>query len=212
MNLDAWYQKRKGQSLLVPGQPESLRGQCVQAADYVLTEVYGLPYHYGNAADWWFNPGELLQNFDRVAGPPLKGDFVIWSAKLPGSGGYGHIDVCYIDGTPGGFTGIDSNWNGKTVHLEKHDYNYHLGNLRPKGAPVATDALTKEDIIVIYDLTFEVEDGAVPQDIINAYVGKPLSGLLTQLHSDPTWLAHKAQQGATPGFKKVTKELYEKEA
>lgn len=47
--------------------------------------------------------------------------------------------------------------------------------------------LTKEQIMVIFELAFEVDDKDVPQDIINAYVGKDLDGLLNHLHQDKTW-------------------------
>jgi hypothetical protein len=67
-----------------------------------------------------------------------------------------------------------------------------------QGGSMATDALTKEEIVVIYDGFFDVDDYQVPGDIINAYVGKPLGDLLTLLHADPTWLKHKAAvNGAT---------------
>lgn len=53
---------------------------------------------------------------------------------------------------------------------------------------MATDSLTKEEIQVIYTLTFETND--VPDDFVKVYIGQPLSGLLTLLHNDPTWNKH----------------------
>jgi murein DD-endopeptidase MepM/ murein hydrolase activator NlpD len=52
--------------------------------------------------------------------------------------------------------------------------------------------LTKEQIMVIYELAFDDNDVDVPADIISAYTGKDVDGLLTHLHQDPSWLAHKA--------------------
>jgi len=134
ITIDQEYAKYKGQSVLVPGEPESERGQCVQWADYVLHDVYGLPYHYGNAIDWWNNPKELLtENFNKISdGSIKKGDFVIFNTNVGSV--YGHIDVAMQDGSFNNFQGSDSNWGGnKTVHLVQHNA-YVLGALRKKGS------------------------------------------------------------------------------
>lgn len=137
MTLDQEYQEYQGQSVLVPGQPESNRGQCAQWSNYVLHDVYGQPYHYGNAIDWWNNPGDLENNFFKVAtsNPVIKGDFVIYGAGVGSE--FGHIDVAMENGTSADYLGADSNWgHDLTVHQVRHNdkYNqYILGYLRSKG-------------------------------------------------------------------------------
>jgi hypothetical protein len=92
--------------------------------------------------------------------------------------------------------------NGKYVRLQADDASWvylHMSNnnlvsvgQELKGeTSMAADALTRQEIIVIYDLTYEVDDQQVPEQFIAAFMGKPLSELLTLLHSDPTWLDHK---------------------
>ncbi len=135
MTLDQEFAQYQGQSVLVPGEPEPERGQCVQWADFVLRDVYNLPYHYGNAIDWWFAPGDLLNHFDQITdGSIRKGDFVIFNTQVGSV--YGHIDVAMQDGSVGAFQGSDSNWGGNlTVHLVQHNNaNYIFGSLRLKGA------------------------------------------------------------------------------
>lgn len=140
VSLDQEYATYKGQSVLVPGEPDSERGQCVQWADYVLHDVYGLPYHYGNAIDWWNNPKELLtENFVKIGdGSIKKGDFVVFN-ELVGSV-YGHIDVAMADGNVTNFTGSDTNWGGNlTVHEVNHvNKSYVLGSLRIKEQDMPT--------------------------------------------------------------------------
>lgn len=138
MSVDDWFQSRKGQSLLVPGAAEADRGQCVQAADYALNEVYGLPYVWANAVDWWGLPGSLAGNFDKITdGSVKKGDFVIFNSKVGSV--YGHIDIAMQDGSTANFQGADSNWGGdKTLHLVQHtNQSFVIGALRPKGTDMA---------------------------------------------------------------------------
>lgn len=138
MSLDVakLYQKYAGQSLLVPGEPEYNRGQCVMWADFALNDSefgYGLPYHYGNAIDWWYNPGELLENFDKITDGSIKvGDFVIFNTQVGSL--YGHIDLAMQNATVVSFMGADSNWRGnKTVHPVQHgNPSWILGSLRYK--------------------------------------------------------------------------------
>lgn len=172
MTLDQCYQKYQGQSVLVSADPSD-RGQCVQWADIVLHEVYNQPVHYGNAIDWYNNPSELLQNFDRISaasGYPKKGDFVIWNQGVGSI--YGHIDVCAEDGTPSGFKGYDSNWGGnKTVHAVQHNYNSVLGYLRPKGKEQDMATATAEDVNRI---AIAMVDRPATQEDIATFTGKPV--------------------------------------
>jgi hypothetical protein len=106
----------------------------------------------------------------------------------------------------------DTDDNGKYVRIQADGYSYvylHLSSILVtkgqalKGGNVATNALTKEEIAAIYQLAFDNND--YPMDIINAYTGKPLGGLLQQLQADPSYLAHKqaVNNPVTTGFKKV---------
>lgn len=149
MTVQEWYNKRKGQTLLVPGQPEDLAGQCVQAADYALNEVYGLPYHYGDAIDWWYNPGELLEHFNQVTDGSIKtGDFVIFSEKVGSQ--FGHIDIALQDGIWSEYLGADSNWaKNKTLHQVLHiEPTWILGTLRYKGVGMVTITQAEYDDLV----------------------------------------------------------------
>lgn len=214
MTLDDEFNKYQGQSVLVPGAAEADRGQCVQWADYVLFDVYGLPYVWANAIDFWnkFSSfDQLRENFNQITdGSIKKGDFVIFNQNVGSI--YGHIDVAMADGTIDNFTGSDSNWGGnKTVHLVNHvGRQYVIGSLRLKGGNMATDKLTADEIAGIYQLAFDNND--YPQDLINAYTGKALGGLVTQLLSDPSYQQHKAQVNNPSGFKPyVEPQLYVKD-
>lgn len=139
LSLDACFAQNQGKALLVPGGGAGNEGQCVQWADTVLHDVYGLPYVYANAIDWWPLPQSLAGKFVQVTdGSIKKGDFVIFNQKVGSV--YGHIDVAMNDGSVNGFTGADSNWGGnKTVHLVNHSgqAGYIIGALRPKGADMS---------------------------------------------------------------------------
>lgn len=145
-----WYQSRKGQSLLVPGAKEADRGQCVQAADYALNEIYGLPYVWANAIDWWreFDAiSQLKNNFDKVDNGIIQaGDFVVFNEKTGSI--YGHIDIALQNGAFGDFMGADSNWGGnKTLHQVHHQgIQYVIGALRPK---INQGELTMADITTL---------------------------------------------------------------
>lgn len=141
MTLDDCYQQNQGKALLIPGGGAGNEGQCVQWADTVLHDVYGFPYHWGNAIDWWRNPSELLDHFDQITdGSIKKGDIVIFNEKTGSV--YGHIDVAAQDGTTQDFQGYDSNWGGnKTVHTVHHiGSQYVVGSLRLKGEDMSLQA------------------------------------------------------------------------
>lgn len=169
ITVDAWYDKRKGQSLLVPGQPEYNRGQCAQAANYALNEIYGLPYHYGNAVDWWKNPGDLLNNFDKIVdGSIKKGDFIVFNERVGSE--YGHIDIALQDGNISNFTGADSNWGGnKTLHTVTHlNKDWVFGALRPKENNMDHKFVNEGDV----KNRCRADGYEPPQDYINAWNGK----------------------------------------
>lgn len=161
MPLDDVYKKYEGQSILIPGGGKGNNGQCVQWADAVLNEVYGLPYVYTPAAlDWWYKADQLglTQYFDKIprSTPIKKGDFVIYDniGRNPAGGFFGHIDVAAQDGTIQDFTAYDSNWGGTAyykdgypvLHTVRHNdvYNqYIVGYLRRKaGGHTPAEELT----------------------------------------------------------------------
>lgn len=146
MTLDQEFARYQGQSVLVPGQSEALRGQCFMWFDFVLHDVYALPYFYAQGAiDIWNNPGWLLDHFDKISdGSIKKGDIVVFNQSVGSI--YGHVDIAMQDGSIDSFLGSDSNWGGnKTVHLVNHiGRQYVLGSLRLKGNTMSD--LVKGDI------------------------------------------------------------------
>lgn len=149
MTLDECFTANQGKPLLIPGGGAGNEGQCVQWADTVLHDVYNKPYHWGNAIDWWNNPGELLNDFDKITdGSIKKGDIVVFNTQVGSK--YGHIDVAMSDGTTSNFRGADSNWGGdKTVHIVQHaNPNLILGSLRLKGEDM-TEKINDDDLFNI---------------------------------------------------------------
>src|ERR1044072_2136383 len=70
---------------------------------------------------------------------PKQGDIIIWSGKLPGSGGYGHTGV--VDSaTSSGFYSYDQNWGGRFVHKVHHSWGHVLGWMTPRVAPKPASA------------------------------------------------------------------------
>lgn len=199
VTLDQEFAKYRGQSLLVPGAAEADRGQCVQWADYVIKDVYGLDYVWANAIDWWnkFDSiPQLKNNFVKVTdGSIKKGDFVIFNDKVGSE--YGHIDVAMADGMTNQFTGADSNWGGnKTVHLVYHSGSeYVIGALRRKGTNMSTDALSKAQIQVMYGWAMDVAPEKTPNFWTSGFTGKSLDSFLNQLKNDPTYKKHVQNQG-----------------
>lgn len=179
MTLGAWYTINKGQSLSYNGKAEDV-GQCVQAVALYVRDVLQLPVMRRNAADWWylFN---LPGSFDRIANTanatPQVGDIIVWDKTLPGSGGYGHVAICWEPrpGT-GTFVSADSNWGGKTLKLVTHNYSYVIGWLRPKLAPQQPQQETPEMITTadqaakLYNMLRPNSSGS--QDEINATAGR----------------------------------------
>lgn len=212
MTLDECYAKYQGQTLSFDGVPANA-GQCVQWVEYPLTEVYNQSAHWANAIDWWKNPGELLNFFDKITdGSIKKGDIVIFNEKVGSV--YGHIDVAMQDGTTDSFQGADSNWGGnKTVHLVQHSGSqYVLGALRPKGESMAS-TVGKDEVNDLSQMAF----GYPASDADYAeQVGKESNDRIRWYFANPSYAAYQAQivewerkanlydQGQTGGnFKKV---------
>lgn len=103
-----------------------------------------------------------------------------------------------------------ANWHDKHIHISvgvggegQSQQPYDDTTNWNIGGNMAADSLTKEEIMVIYNGFFDVTDAQVNQDLVKAYVGKPLGGLLNHLHRDPTWLKHREEINNPPGFKQV---------
>lgn len=204
MTTDEIYQRYQGQSVSFDGI-EANRGQCVQWADFVLTEAYDLPAHYGNAIDWWNNPGNLLDNFDKVSdGSVKKGDFVIFNTKVGSP--FGHIDVAMQDGSYSGFQGADSNWGGnKTVHLVQHNNpSLILGVLRlKKEADMPNEGDVKN---VVKDLT----SNEATQQQVDVYTQKPWSAPDGLYYGYAQVEIARLRSLQPTGFVPVTEVLYKK--
>jgi hypothetical protein len=112
-------------------------GECVaEVAKY--NEEAGKAIAWANAKDW-ANNSSLWGDFNWIENNPIdynqipnRGDIVVWSGSLPGSGGYGHVDIWDEKLRPGVFNGCDQNWGGRDVHFQEHTYDYILGWWRPK--------------------------------------------------------------------------------
>ena len=187
MTLDEWYAQNQGKSLLVPGQPEALRGQCFMAFDFVLHDVYGLPYFYASGAiDIWETPGSLTNSFDLIPYNPSltikKGDFVIYGAGVGSP--YGHVSVAAQDGVGNNYIGYDSNWgHNLTLHLQPHNdqYNqYILGVLRFKGNE--EPMITAADVTFLFRVALGLE---ATQEDINFGVGKTWPEYMDLIYKRP---------------------------
>lgn len=188
MNLDEFYGKYNGQSVLYAPSParEYLRGQCVQLVAQYVSEVWNKPVIWADAYDWYAS-GRLPDQYVRVANDhndpnqvPPRGALMIWAPNLPGSGGAGHISICW-DARAGStsFISFDSNWGGKIAHLVTHNWQYVVGWIIPRGLPTITPAPQQggdemianvEDADLIYKM-LRPNGGASP-DEINGTTGR----------------------------------------
>lgn len=136
MNLDQFVDWAPRQGPLLYGNNSADAGQCVQLVMYYVIKVLGLPVIWDDAYGW-FADGRLANVYDRIPYAPGKvpprGAIVVWGPSLPGSGGLGHIGV-FLDGNASIWTGLDSNWGGKTAHKVTHNWSYVVGWLVPKGS------------------------------------------------------------------------------
>lgn len=156
MSPDSWFNRHKNTAILVPGGGDGNAGQCVQAMDSYLYEVYGKPYVYAaGALDIW--NGTLLDKLGlsriRAGQLVLPGDFVFFSASVGAV--QGHVDIASRAGTPTDFYAYDSNWGGAAfknaagyplLHEVRHNdiyNNYIVGYYRipaGKGAEAPKEA------------------------------------------------------------------------
>lgn len=123
--------------------------QCVDEIAQYCTEN-GKAIAYANAKDWANNPA-LRGDFNWTDNDPNdynqipgRGDIIVWSGSLPGSGGYGHIAIFDEVTGPGTFQSLDQNWGGQYVHFQSHNWQYILGwwtvKTPPPAAPVPIPA------------------------------------------------------------------------
>lgn len=193
-NADLLYQKYQGQTLSYDGIPANA-GQCVQWAEYVLTDTqygYGVYAFYGNAIDWWNNYGGSLLAFDKIIdGSIRKGDIVVFNQNVGSV--YGHIDMALGDGTVDQFLGADSNWGGnKTVHQVNHvGRQYVIGSLRLKGGNMATPANLNQIRMFLYFIRGYNGHNGTPNalageadNIAQGWVGKDLGQALDSWYND----------------------------
>lgn len=135
MNYDGFIKKYLGKAIDWDG----LYGpQCVdEVAQYCKDN--GKPVAYANAKDWANHPA-LRGAFTWVVNKPTdykqvpkRGDIIVWSGSLPGSGGYGHIAIFDKVVRAGVFQSLDQNWGGQYVHfVPNHTWDYVLGWWTPK--------------------------------------------------------------------------------
>lgn len=146
MTLDEFYGTYNGQSVSFDNVLAN-RGQCVQLVAKYVQEVWGKPVIWADAYPWYAS-NALPDQYIRVPNDhndpnqvPPRGALVVFAPNLPGSGGAGHIDICW-EARPGSATwiGFDSNWGGKTAHLVTHNWQYVVGWLIPRGLPTQTPA------------------------------------------------------------------------
>lgn len=156
---------------------------------------------------------------------------------LTGNTGYSFGPHCHIDKNPSYpatrgyinptgwynitgtvvFAGLAESAGNMVVIRADNGYYYrflHLSviNVRvgDRIQPMATDSLTKEEVIITYAGFFDCANSDVPQDFITAYTGKTLGGLLNHLKDDPSYLKHKDTINNPPGFEQLPYEVYKK--
>lgn len=186
MSVQDLVNKYNGKIFAITGPDQ---GQCTAVA-HAWEQMLGLPIVYGNAKDTYTNADPVL--YDKVLNIPddlnnfpLAGAIVVWNEKW--GGGYGHTAVVVsADGNT--MQVLEQNdGNEGITHVGQHNYQDVTGWFIPKiieGDTMSKDLLTKEEIQVANQLAFN--DAEATDDLINAYVGKPLDGLLQQLQADPT--------------------------
>jgi len=129
--------------------------QCVDIVNFYQRDVVGGSFISAVGAKDWFekySTNGASAKYDKIvnnmADPnqlPSRGDVVVWSGALSGSGGYGHIGVV-LSANKSGFTSFDQNFpSGSYCHSQYHAWTSTvLGWLHPKanGAPAPAPAPT----------------------------------------------------------------------
>lgn len=135
--LQQFITQETGQIVSFDGIPADA-GQCVQLVSK-WCQFIGLPVEWANAAAWFLNETSAFsQKWTKVVNNPndpnqlpSPGDLVCFAPSLPGSDGYGHIDIFVKDLGNHEWQGFDSNWNGKNAKLVTHNWAYVMGWYTP---------------------------------------------------------------------------------
>lgn len=139
--LQQFIIQESGRIVLFDGNPTD-GGQCVQLAAK-WCQFIGLPVEWANAAAWFLDETSAFsQKWTKVVNNPNNpnqlpspGDLVCFAPSLPGSDGYGHIDIFVKDLGNHEWQGFDSNWNGLTAKLVTHNWAYVMGWYTPNEQP-----------------------------------------------------------------------------
>lgn len=152
MNLDQFYAEHNGHGEDFDGAPADDPIQCVDLPKFYLKECFGVnPGAWGDAHAYfdglgaqklvalgWTKVPNQTGNPNQV---PPRGAIVVWDASLSGSGGGGHIDICWSSAAGAAtFVGFDQNWGGKAAKLVTHNWSKVLGWLVPPSAPAPAQA------------------------------------------------------------------------
>lgn len=132
------FNKYKGQTV---GLNSGDKGQCVGWFNVGMLDQIGVKYPIQGAGSAYQiltatnTRSDILEqvknNPSDTNQKPSPGDWIIWGASLPGSGGHGHVGL--VLSTPPGFIiTADQNWGGQTVHEVKHDWSYITGWIHHK--------------------------------------------------------------------------------
>lgn len=135
--LQQFIAQESGQIVSFDGIPADA-GQCVQLVSK-WCQFIGLPVEWANAAAWFLNETSAFsQKWTKVVNNPndpnqlpSPGDLVCFAPSLPGSDGYGHIDIFVKDLGNHEWQGFDCNWNGKNAKLVTHNWAYVMGWYTP---------------------------------------------------------------------------------
>lgn len=135
--MNPFIQKYSGKVVSYDGVPADA-GQCVQLVELYARDVLGvrLPL-YPDAAAYWERPVPGYVKISKAHGLPQAGDIVVFDRQLQGSGGHGHMDICFDRVSRGGYRGFDSNWGSLKAQLVGHDYSHVLGYLRKSPGSVS---------------------------------------------------------------------------
>lgn len=156
-------------------------GECVSnIANYLDFNGLHSFIAYANAKDWADN-GTVKGAFTWIANNPndynqvpARGDIIVWSGALPGSGGYGHIAIWDRVVSPGVFSSYDNNWGGRYLHFVNHNWSYVLGwYTRKISAPPAPsgDIMDTDDKVKRQYNTLRGNEGSPAERA--GWLGKP---------------------------------------